>query len=95
MTYISWSTDFGLWPDYHGNIFVQGRILNSTNRGKLIFHNFEDVPLWDQQEYTRAMTSWPIFHGLLTSDFGQFSMIKIIVIGKFLSSVDGSKLIFY
>ena len=36
-----------------------------------------------------------IFHGLLTSDSGQFSMIKIIVIGKFLSSIDGSKLIFY
>ena len=31
-----------------------------------------------------------IFHGLLNSDFGQFSMVKI----KFLSSIDGSKLIF-
>ena len=41
------------------------------------------------------MTSCPIFHGLLTSDFGQFSMVKIFVIGRFLSSVDGSKLIFY
>ena len=43
------------------------------------------------------MTSWPIFHGLLTSDFDQFSMVKIFVIGRVLhvSSVDGSKLIFY
>ena len=45
--------------------------------------------------YTRAMTSGPIFHGLLTSEFGQFYMIKIIVIGNFLSSIDGSKMIFY
>ena len=49
-----------------------------------------DVPLWDRQEYTRAMTSWPIFHGLLTSDFGQFSVVKIFVIGRFLSSVNGA-----
>ena len=28
--------------------------------------SYEDVPLWDQQEYTRAMTSWPVFHGPLT-----------------------------
>ena len=33
--------------------------------------------------------------GLLTSDFGQFSMVKIFVIGRFSSSVDGSWLIFY
>ena len=39
------------------------------------------------------MISRPIFHGLLTADFGQFSMVKIF--GRFLSSVDGSKLIFY
>ena len=41
------------------------------------------------------MTSLPIFHGLLTSDFDQFSMVKIFIIGRLLSSVDGSKLIFY
>ena len=29
-----------------------------------------------------------------TSDFGQFSMVKIFVIGSFLTSVDGSKLNF-
>ena len=39
-------------------------------------------------------------HDLMTyisqsADFGQFSMVKIFVIGRFLSSVDGSKLIFY
>ena len=33
--------------------------------------------------------------GLLTSDFGQFSMLKIFIIGRFFSSADGSKLIFY
>ena len=42
---------------------------------------------------------WPhdlyiVFHSLLTSDFGLFSMVDIFVIGRFLSSVDGSKLIF-
>ena len=31
--------------------------------------------------------------GLLTSDFGQFSMVKIFVIDRFFSPVDGSKLI--
>ena len=29
------------------------------------------------------------------SNFGQFCMVKIFVIGRFLNSVDGSKLIFY
>ena len=38
MTYISQSTDFGLWPDY------QGRIVSSTNGSNMIFH-YEDVPL--------------------------------------------------
>ena len=37
-------------------ILVQGRISSSMSSCKLIFHN-EDVPLCDQQEYTRAMTS--------------------------------------
>ena len=32
-----------------------------------------------------------LFRGLLTSDFGQFSMVKIFVMGRFLSSVDDSK----
>ena len=32
---------------------------------------------------------------LLNLDFGQFSMVKIFVICRFLSSMDGSKLIFY
>ena len=40
------------------------------------------------------MTSWPTFHGLITSDFGQFYMAKIFVIAtcRFLSSVDGGML---
>ena len=56
---------------------------------------YRHVSIWDQQEYTRAMTSWPIFHGLLTSDFGRFSMVNIFVIGRFLSCTNGGKLIFY
>ena len=48
------------------------------------YFSYEDVLLWDQQEYARAMTSWPIFHDLLNSDFGQFSMVKIFVISRFL-----------
>ena len=38
MTYISRSTDFGLWPDYQGKKFVQGRISRPINGSKLIFH---------------------------------------------------------
>ena len=39
-------------------------------------------------------------HDLMTyfsrsANFSQFAMIKIFVIGRFLISVDGSKLIFY
>ena len=34
-------------------------------------------------------------HDLLTSDFGQFSVVNIFVIRRFFSSTDGSKLIFY
>ena len=51
--------------------------------------------LWDQQDYTRAMASWPIFHGPLTSDLGQIIKIKIIVQDRLLSSANGSKLIFH
>ena len=71
-------------------IFVQGKILNSSNGSKLIFH----MRMYFY-EPTSVLTSWPIFHCLLTEDFGQFSMVKIFVIGRFLSSTDGSKLIFY
>ena len=38
MTYISRSTDFGLWPDYQGKKFVKGRISRPINGSKLIFH---------------------------------------------------------
>ena len=38
MTYISRSTDFGLGQIIKVNIFVQGRILSSTNGSKLIFY---------------------------------------------------------
>ena len=60
-------------------IFVQGRISRPVKSSKLIFHN-EDVSLWDQQEYTIAMTSWPIFLAPLTSDFGQ--IIKVMILSK-------------
>ena len=68
MTYISQSTDFVLIIKV--KIFVQGRILSSTNGS----NSYEDVRLLNQQEYIRAMTYmyislsanfrlWPIFHG--------------------------------
>ena len=41
------------------------------------------------------MTSWPIFHGPLTSDFGQIIKVKIVVQGRIFSSTNGSKLIFH
>ena len=75
------------------NIFVQGRISRPFNGSKKIFHM--RMYLWDQQEYTRAMTSWSIFHGPLTSDFGQIIKVKIFVQGRILTSTNGSKLIFH
>ena len=41
------------------------------------------------------MTSWPIFHGPLTSDLGQIIKGKIFVQGRILISTNGSKLMFY
>ena len=41
------------------------------------------------------MTSWPVFAGPLTSDFGQIIKVKIFVQGRTFSSTNGSKLIFY
>ena len=35
-----------------------------------------------------------VFHGPLTSDFGQIIKVKIFVQGRMLSSTSGSKLIF-
>ena len=57
--------------------------------------SYEDVSQWDQQEYTRAMTFWPTFHGLLTSDFGQIIKVKIFVQGRSSRPINGSKLIFH
>ena len=59
------------------------------------FISYEVIPLWDQQEYTRAMTSWPIFHSRLSSDFGQIIKVKIFVQGRSSKPINGSKLIFY
>ena len=41
-----------------------------------------------------GMTSWPIFHSPLTSDFGQFSKVKFFVQGRIWSPIIFSKLIF-
>ena len=72
--------------------FVQGRISRTIYDSKLIFHM--RMYLTRQQEYTRAITSWPIFHGPLISDFGQIINIQIFVQGRMLSFTNGSKLIF-
>ena len=53
------------------------------------------MSLWDQQEYTSVMNSWPIFHGPLTSDFGQIVKVKIFVQGRISRLINGSKLIFH
>ena len=93
MAYFSWSADYRLRQDIKVRIFVDGKIWRSTNDRKLI--HSEALSLWVQQLYTSDMTPWSLFHGLLTSYFWQFSMVKIFVIGKVLCSTDGSKLIFY
>ena len=41
------------------------------------------------------MTSWPTFHGPLTSDFGQIIKFKIFVQGRISRLIHGSKLIFH
>ena len=75
------------------NIFIQSKISRSINCSKSIFHM--RMYLWDQQEYTRAMTSWPIFHGPLTLDFGQIIEVNIFVQGRISRPINGSKLIFH
>ena len=75
-------------------IFVQGRISRPVNGSKFDI-SYEDVSLWDQREYTRVMTSWPIFHSPLTSDFDQIIKVKIFIQSRILRSTNGSKLIFH
>ena len=41
------------------------------------------------------MTSWPIFHGPLTLDFGHIIKVKMFVQGRILNYTDASKLIFH
>ena len=53
------------------------------------------LSLWDMQEYTRALASWPIFHRPLTSDFVQIIKVKIFVQGKISRPIYASKLIFH
>ena len=74
-------------------IFVQVRISRPFNGSKLLFHL--RMYICEISRNIQLMTSWSILHGLLTANFGWFSMVKIFVIGRFLSSTNGSKLIFY
>ena len=70
-------------------IFVKGRMLRpiTCNGSKLIFNM--RLYQWDQQEYTTAMTSWPIFQGPLTSDFGLMSVMDLYLwSGDFVFLVD-------
>ena len=70
-TYISWSTDFGQMCKV--KIFVQGRILSSTNGSKLIFHMrmysmrpagiYKSHDLMTYISRTAKFRLWPIFHG--------------------------------
>ena len=41
------------------------------------------------------MSSRPIFHGLLASDFDPIIKVKIVVQGRILRPINGSKLIFH
>ena len=86
MTYISRSTDFGLSQIIKVKIFVQDRILSSSNGNKLIFH----MRMYLYETSRNIQDPWPVFHGLQTSDFRQFSMVKIFAIGRFWSSLDGN-----
>ena len=72
------------------NIFVQGRISRPINGSKLIFH----MSMYLFETSRNIQEPWPIFHGPLTSDFGQIIKVKIFVQGRILSSTNGSKLIF-
>ena len=58
MAFISQSVDFGLWPIVKVKIFVQGRILSSTNGSKLIFH----IRMYLYETSRNIQEPWP--HGL-------------------------------
>ena len=73
------------------NIFVQGRISRPINGSKLIFHMW----MYLYETSRNIQEPRPIFHGPLTSDFGQIIKVKIFVQGRILSSTNRSKLIFY
>ena len=72
-------------------IFVQGRISRPIKDSKLIFH----MRMYLYETSRNIQEPWPIFHGPLTSDFGQIIKVKIFVQGRILSSTNGSKLIFH
>ena len=70
-------------------VFDRDRISRPINGRKLIFHM--RIYLYK----TRAMTSWPIFYGPLTSDLGQIIKVKIFVQDRISRPIDGRKLIFH
>ena len=94
LTYISQSTDFVLWPDYQGyDFFVQGWNSRPVIGSKLIFH----IRMYLYETSRNIQEPWPpdLYFMVCWHQTGRFSMVKIFVIGRFLNSADGSKLIFY
>ena len=70
-----WST-FYLQSNIYQTIFpLSFRKQNTYSQFFYFGSVYEDVYLLYQQEYTRAMTSWPLFHSLLNSDLDQMSHV--------------------
>ena len=72
-------------------IIVQGRISRPINGSKLIFH----IRMYLCETSRNIQEPWPVFHGPLTSDFGQIIKVKIFVQSRISSPIYGSKLIFH
>ena len=92
MTYISWSTDFG--QIIKVKIFVQGRILNSTNGSKLVFHKRMYI-------YGRYAFCFSFYAPVASACWGHrafglsIDQVKIFVQGRISRPINGSKLIFH
>ena len=54
---------------------VRVYVCMSLDQVKIFVQGMRMYLLSDQQEYTRAMTSWVIFHGPLTLDFARLSRL--------------------
>ena len=70
---------------------VESQDLSPINDSNLIFH----MRMYFYETSRNIQESCPIFHGPLTSDFGQIIKVNIFVQGTILSSANGSKLIFH